>query len=124
MLYIAVHNSLFFKKIFVYLFLHFWLCGVFVVVCGLSLVVANRGYPSLKYTIFLLQWLLLRWSTGCRHVDSVIVAHGLSCPVSCGNLLDLGSKSPRPLGPQAWDQTCVPFIGRWILNHLATKEVP
>ena len=112
-----------FKK-FVYLFLHFWLCWVFVVVHGLSLVTASRGHPSLKYTSFLLQWLLLWWSTGCRHVNSGFLVHGLSCPVSCENLLDLGSKSPSPLGPQTWDQTCVTFIGRWILNYWATKEVP
>ena len=63
---------LFFK--FIYLF---WLCWVFVAARGLSLVAASRGYSSLRCTGFSLQWLLLLWSTGSRHVGSVVVAHRL-----------------------------------------------
>ena len=37
------------------LFIYFWLCWVFVVVCGLSLVAASGGYSSLRCTGFSLQ---------------------------------------------------------------------
>ena len=43
------------------------------------------------------------------HVGSVVVAHGLSFSIACGIL-------PR-------DQTSVPCIGRWTLNHGITREV-
>ena len=36
------------ELILFYLFI-FWLCWVFVVTCGLSLVVASRRYSSLRY---------------------------------------------------------------------------
>ena len=45
-----------------FLFLNFWLLWVFIAVCGLSLVAANRGFSSL-------QWLLLLRSAGSRHVS-------------------------------------------------------
>ena len=48
------------------LFIYFWLCWVFVAVCGLSLVVASRGYSSLWCVGFSLRWLLLLQSTGSR----------------------------------------------------------
>ena len=44
---------------------------------------------------------------GCA--ASVVGAHGLSCPTACGIFLDQGP-------------TCVPCIGRWILNHWTTKK--
>ena len=60
---------LFFKKIyFIYLFIYFWLSWVFVVAHRLSLVVASRGYSSLRCAGFSLRWLLLLQSTGSRHV--------------------------------------------------------
>ena len=49
-------------------FIYLWLHWVFVAVCELSLVVASRGYSSLRYAGFSLQWLLLLWSTGSRCV--------------------------------------------------------
>ena len=51
---------------------------------GLSLVAASRGYSSLQCLGFSLRWLLLLQSTGPRHVGSVVVTHGLSCPTACG----------------------------------------
>ena len=33
-----------FKNKFIYLFIHFWLCWVFVAVCGLSLIVVSSAY--------------------------------------------------------------------------------
>ena len=71
----------FFINLFIYLFIHFWLCWVFVAARGLSLAVASRGCSSLWCAGFSLRWLLLLESTGCRHAGSVIVVHGLS---SCG----------------------------------------
>ena len=66
----AVNNFFFFfLKMFsgfIYLFIYFWLCWVFVAVRGLSLVAASGGYSSLRCTGFSLRWLLLLWSTGCR----------------------------------------------------------
>ena len=47
-------------------FIHLWLRWVFVAVCRLSLVVASRGYSSLRCTGFSLRWLPLLWSTGSR----------------------------------------------------------
>ena len=55
----SVHN------IFFFLF-YFWLCWVFVAAHGLSLLAANGGSSSLRYTGFSPQWLLLLWSTGSR----------------------------------------------------------
>ena len=50
------------------IFFFFWLHWVFVAARRLSLVVASRGYSSLQCVGFSLQWLLLLWSTGSRHV--------------------------------------------------------
>ena len=60
---------------------------------------------------FSLRWLLLLWSTGSRRTGSVVVAHGLSCSAACGIF-------------PARDRTPVTRIGRRILNHCATREVP
>ena len=46
-------------------------------------------------------------------MDSVVVVCGLSCPVVCGIL-----------GSLTRDGTHVPCIGRQILNHWTTREVP
>ena len=46
-----------------------------------------------------------------QSAGSVVMAHGLSCSAACEIFPDQGS-------------TCVPCIGRRILNHCATREVP
>ena len=69
-------------------FIYFWLHWVFVAAHRLSLGVASRGYSSLWYTGFSLQWLLLLQSMSSRHVCSVIAAHRLSYPLTCGILPD------------------------------------
>ena len=51
-------GSPFFPHIFIYL--HFWLCWVFIAACGFSLVAVHR------LVCFLLQWLLLLQSVGSR----------------------------------------------------------
>ena len=95
----------FFKRIvyFVYLFIYFWLCWVFVSVRGLSLVVASGGHSSLRCAGLSLSWPLLLRSTGSRRAGSVIVAHGPSCSVACGILPDQGS-NPCALHWQADSQ--------------------
>ena len=67
---------------FFFFLIYFWLCWVFVAARGLSLVAASRGHSSPRCTDFLLQWLLLLWSTSSRQVGSVVVALRLS---SCGS---------------------------------------
>ena len=96
--------------------LHHW---VFVAACGLSLVVASGGYFSMRCTGFSLQWLLLLQSTGSRH-------KGFSnCGMQAQQLWCKGLVAPRHVGfSRTRDRTCVPCIGRQILNHCATREVP
>ena len=100
-----------FFKIFIYLFIYFWLRWVFVAACGLSVVAASGDYSWLQWAGFSLWWLLLLRSMGSRCVGSVVVAHGLSCSTACGIFPDRA-------------RTHVPCIGRQILNHCATREVP
>ena len=105
---------------FVFFVFVFWLCWIFVAMCGLSLVAASGGYSLLRYVGFSLRWLLMLWSTGSRCAGfsscgsglssygsqalgaqaSVVVAHGLSCSVACGIFPDQES-NPRPLHWQA-----------------------
>ena len=52
-------------------FFFFFLHWVFLASCGLSLIVAaSRSQSLLQFMGFLLQWLLLLWSIGSRHVGS------------------------------------------------------
>ena len=81
----------FFLILFIYLFVCFWLCWVFVSVRGLSLVAASGGHSSSRCAcLSLLRPLLLR-STGSRHAGSVVVAHGPSCFAARGIFPDQGS---------------------------------
>ena len=100
-----------------FIFIYLWLCWVFIAVCGLSLVVVSGGYSSLRCAGFSLRWLLLLRNTGSRSM-------GFS---SCGSwaqqlwhtglvALPVGSSRTRA-------RTCVPCIGRWILNQCTTREV-
>ena len=43
---------------FIYLFIYFWLCWVFVAAHGLSLVAVSRGYSSVRCVGFSLRWFL------------------------------------------------------------------
>ena len=63
-----------------FLFVCFWLHGVFVVACGLSLTAVSGGYPSWCLG-FLLRRLLLRGAQVLGTWTSVVAALGLS---SCG----------------------------------------
>ena len=51
-------KALFFK-IILFMYLHFWLCWVFIALLRLSLVVVNRDYSPLQCTGFSLWWLLV-----------------------------------------------------------------
>ena len=116
---------------FIYLFIYFWLCWVFVAAHGLSLVAVSGGYSSLWCAGFSLRWLLLLRSMGSRHTGFSSCGMGLSscgswaleCRLSsCGSR---GSVAPRHVGSsRTRARTRVPCIGRWILNHCATRQVP
>ena len=88
---------------FMYLFIYFWLCWVFVSVRGLSLVAASGGHSSLRCAGLSPSRPLLLRSTGSRRAGSVIMAHGPSCSAACGIFPDQGSK-PCPLHWQADSQ--------------------
>ena len=89
--------------LFIYLFIYFWLCWVFVSVQGLSLVVASGGHSSSRCAGLSLSWPLLLRSTGSRRAGSAIVAHGPSRSAACGIFPDQGS-NPCPLHWQADSQ--------------------
>ena len=88
---------------FIYLFIYFWLCWVFVSVRGLSLVAASGGHSSSRCAGLSPSRPLLLRSTGSRRAGSVVVAHGLSCSAACGIFPDQGS-NPCPLHWQAGSQ--------------------
>ena len=79
-----IHVEIFFK--FIYLFIYFWLCRVFVSVQGLSLVAASGGHSSSRCAGLSLSRPLLLRSTGSRLAGSVVVAHGPSCSAACGKI--------------------------------------
>ena len=92
-----------FFLIFIYLFIYFWLCRVFVSVQGLSLVAASGGHSSSRCVGLSLSRPLLLQSTGSRRAGSVVMAHGPSCSAACGIFPDQGS-NPCPLHWQADSQ--------------------
>ena len=100
--FLSVHSFSFhfFKKLFIYLFIYFWLCWVFVSVRGLSLVAASGGHSSSPCAGLSLSRPLLLRSTGSRCAGSVAVAHRPSCSVACGIFPDQGL-NPCPLHWQA-----------------------
>ena len=104
------------------LFICVWLCWVFVAARGLFLVAVSGDHSSLWCAGFSLRWLLLLRSTGSRSTGlSSCGSWVLECRLSsCGAT---GLIAPRHVGSsrlRAW--TCVPCIGRQILNHCATRE--
>ena len=75
-----------FKKFF-----YFWLCWVFIATCGLSLAVAGRGCslvvgcgPILVVASLVVEHRLKGMQA------SVVVVHGLDCPMACGIFPDQG----------------------------------
>ena len=93
------------------LFIYLWPRWVFVAACRLSLVVVSGCYSALPCTGFSLQWLLLFRSLGSRAQAQQLWYMGLVDPCN------VGSSRTR-------DWTCVPCIGRQILNHWTPRKVP
>ena len=93
----------FFFLNFLFIYIYFWLCWVFVSVRGLSLVAASGGHSSsLCAGLSPSRPLLLR-STSSRRAGSAVVAHGPSRSAARGILPDQGS-NPCPLHWQADSQ--------------------
>ena len=90
-----VYIYIFLNK-FIYLFIYFWLCWVFVSVRGLSPVAASGDHSSSRCTGLSLSWPLPLQSTGSRRAGSVVVAHGPSRSAACGILPDQGSNPCPP----------------------------
>ena len=103
----------------------------FIFGCVGSSVAASGGYSSLRCAGFSLRWLLLLWSMGSRY------AGFSSCGTWAQQLWLVGSRAqaqqlwrtglvaPQHVGSSRTKaQTHVPCIGRWILNHCATRGVP
>ena len=90
--------------LFFFFFLNFWLCWVFVVAPGLSLVAVSWGYCLVVVCAHLIvvslveHRLLGAWA-------SVFVTHGSSCPVACGILPNQGQN----LCPLHWQADSQPL---------------
>ena len=74
------------------------------------LFIAARGLP-IAVAPHVKHGLLARGLQSLWHAGSVVVVHGFSCSTACGIFLDQGSNP-------------CPCIGRQILNHCTTREVP
>ena len=96
----------FFLKICICIFIYFWLCWIVVAAPRLSLVAESEGYSQAA-------------------VPSLVVEHGLKSTQASVVVWPLGLVALQHVG-FSWsrDQTSVPSIGRWILNHWTTREVP
>ena len=94
--FLTFHFFFFLINLFIYLFIYFWLCWVFVSVRGLSPVAASGGLSSSRCAGLSLSWPLPLWSTSSRRACSVVVAHGPSRSAACGIFPDQGS-NPCPL---------------------------
>ena len=82
---------------------YFRLCWVFIATPGLSLFAVSIGCSLIEGVDFSLWWFLW-WSLGSRSLDSVVVAHRLTCSVECGIFPDQGSN----LCPLHWQVDSYP----------------
>ena len=98
---------------FIYLFIYFWLCWVFVSVQGLSLVAASGGHSSSWCAGLSLSRPLLLRSTSSRRAGSVVVAHGPRCSAACGIFPDQGPNTC----PLHWQADSQP------LRHQGSPEI-
>ena len=126
-----------FQMLFFLFFLLFLLFLKFIFGCvgssllhaGFLLVVVSGACSSLLYAGFSLRWLLLLRNTGSRRMGCS------SCDTWAQQLCLMGSRAqahqlwhtglvaPRHVGSsQTRARTRVPYIGRQILNHCATRE--
>ena len=109
--------------------INFWSCQVLAALCGLSLAVVvsgaveEAGYSLWWYTGSPLQRLLWLWSAGSRRL-------GFSSRSLRALERRLSSCAARAQMPHSmWNLPGpgiepIPFIGRWVLIHCATREVP
>ena len=75
-------------RVLLTLFIYFWLHWVFTAACGLSLAVASGGCSQVAGRSLLTAVAFLVDLCGAQ--ASVVVAHGLSCPMAYGIFLDRG----------------------------------
>ena len=101
-------HFLFFLNLLLFIYL-FWLCWVFISVRGLSPVAASGGHSSSRCAgLPLSQPLLLRSKAPDAQAQQLWLT---------------GLVAPRHVGSsQTRARTRVPCIGRWTLNHCATRE--
>ena len=95
----------------IYLFFIFGCTGSLLLHLGFSLVEASRDYSLLRCTGFSLPWPPLLRSAGSRAQAQQLWRTDLVVPWHVGS-------------SQARARSCVPCIGRLILNHCATREAP
>ena len=114
--YVAILCTFFF---YINLFILFYLAVLGLHCCARAFSsAASGGYSSLWCAGFSLRWLLLLWSTGSR------CAGFSSCGTHAQQLWCMGLGAPWQVGSsRIRDRTCVPCIGRRILNHCDTREV-
>ena len=97
---------MFFKM---YLFVSFWLCLVFAAAHGLSLVVASGGHSPVAVQASHYGGFSYCRAQASGMWISIAVTHGLHCSVTGGVFLIQGL-------------TCIPYIGKWILNLQTSRE--
>ena len=118
-------------QVFPLIFIYFWLCWVFIATLGFSLDTERKYHSFVVHGLLIVVLSLVLEHRIWGVWASVVVMHGLSswgsrAPGhrlwSCGTWVGLvvlkhvGSSWTR-------DQTSVPSIARWILNHRTTREV-
>ena len=104
----CIKNSFLFENLINCFFPLHWVFGA---AHGLSLAAVRQGCSSLWCAVSSLRWLLLLRSSSSRVQVQQLWCTGLAAPWS-------------ERSSQTRDWTCVPCIGRWILNHWITREVP
>ena len=103
------------------LFIYFWLCWVFVAASGATLGCGARLLIAVA-SLVAEHGLQARGLQQLQCVSSVVVARGLQSTGSVVVVHGLSCSAARSSWTRA--QTRVPCIGRRILNHCATREVP
>ena len=101
----CIKNSFLFENLINCFFPLHWVFGA---AHGLSLAAVRQGCSSLWCAVSSLRWLLLLRSSSSRVQVQQLWCTGLAAPWS-------------ERSSQTRDWTCVPCIGRWILNHWTNR---
>ena len=88
-----------------YVFIYFWLLWVFIAACSLSLIAASGGYN------------LVAGASHCHGFSLQTQAPGLSSLVAAHGFVAVWHDQDATR-----DETRVPCIAQWILNHWTTRE--